>query len=91
MRISDWVLDAVPYKRKSAADWILPAMLGVSFGLATGVCVGLLYAPETGEEARLRLREGASRMKDRAQRLADRAKGQLAAKSEQIQSELARS
>ncbi len=91
MSIKDWVLDAVPFKRKSAADWVLPALAGVSVGLAAGIGFGLLYAPETGEEARLRLREGATRVKERAQRLADRAKGQLAAKTEQIQSEIGRS
>jgi gas vesicle protein len=51
-------------------------------GLAAGVGIGLLFAPSTGEEARLKLREGASRMKDRATKLAARAASQVDPKRE---------
>jgi gas vesicle protein len=79
MNIQDRLFDALPFKRKGPADWILPAIAGLGLGLAAGVSFGLLYAPSTGEQARLRLREGASRVKDRAAVLAGRAKRQLAA------------
>jgi gas vesicle protein len=73
MNIADWFLDAVPYKRKTSADWIVPAFVGLGVGIAIGAGVGLLLAPSTGEEMRLKLREGAYRVKDRAADLVDRA------------------
>jgi gas vesicle protein len=78
MNIKDWIEDALPIKRKTSADWVLPALIGVGVGVAAGVGLGILYAPETGEEARLRLREGAYRVKQRAGQIAERAKGQIA-------------
>jgi gas vesicle protein len=90
MYIKDWFFDVVPYKRKSSADWILPALAGVGLGLAAGVGLGLLIAPSTGEEARLRLREGASRVKDRAAGLAEKARTQISGAAEQIQNQVSR-
>ena len=81
MNISDWLEDALPIKRKSSADWVLPVLVGVGVGLAAGVTLGMLYAPQTGEEARLKLREGASRAKEKAGELADRAKDQISSAS----------
>ncbi len=81
MNISDWLEDALPIKRKSSADWVLPVLVGVGVGLAAGVTLGMLYAPQTGEEARLKLREGASRAKVKAGELADRAKDQISSAS----------
>jgi gas vesicle protein len=66
MNIEDWFLDVLPFKRKTSADWILPAIVGLGVGAAIGAGVGLLLAPNTGEEMRLRLREGAYRMRNRA-------------------------
>jgi gas vesicle protein len=85
MNIQDRFFDALPFKRKGAADWILPAVAGLGLGLAAGVSFGLLYAPSTGEQARLRLRESASRVKDRAAVLDGKAKRQLAATAEDAQ------
>jgi gas vesicle protein len=90
MNIKSWFFDVVPFKRKSPIDWILPAVAGLGVGMAAGVGIGLLYAPSTGEEARLRLRERASRMKDRAAGLAERAKGQLSSTAESLQSQVNR-
>jgi gas vesicle protein len=73
MNITDWFADLMPIKRKTSADWVLPALVG----LGVGVGVGVLIAPDTGEETRLRLREGALRVRDKAGELADRAKGQI--------------
>jgi hypothetical protein len=84
MDITTFFDDIVPLRRKRASDWILPACAGLGIGLAAGVGIGLLFAPSTGEEARLRLREGASRMKDRATRLAARAASQVSPKREPI-------
>lgn len=84
MDIKDWLFDVVPYRRKRAADWILPAVAGLGVGLAAGLAFGMLYAPATGEEARLRLREGASRVKDRAAHLASRAKDQVSSATEPL-------
>jgi gas vesicle protein len=73
MNIADWFLDVVPFKRKSSADWIVPVFVGLGVGVAIGAGVGLLLAPSTGEEMRLKLREGAYRVKNRAADLVDRA------------------
>jgi hypothetical protein len=78
MNITDWFYDVTPFPRKRTFDWVLPAVAGVGIGLAAGIGIGLLCAPSTGEEARLRLREGASRMKDRAATLAAKARRQIA-------------
>jgi gas vesicle protein len=77
MNITDWFYDVAPFQRKRTPDWVLPAVAGVGIGLAAGIGIGLLYAPSTGEEARLRLREGASRVKDRAAGFAAKARSQL--------------
>jgi gas vesicle protein len=91
MNLQDRFFDVVPFKRKSAADWILPAVAGLGLGLAAGVGFGLLYAPSTGQEARLRLRERASRVKDRAAVLAGKAKRQLTVTAENAQEHLSHS
>ena len=77
MNITDWLADALPIQRKTSTDWVLPALLGIGVGIVAGVGLGMLYAPQTGEEARLKLREGASRAREKAGELADRAKDQL--------------
>jgi gas vesicle protein len=91
MNIKDRFFDVVPFKRKSTADWILPAIAGMGIGIVAGVGLGLLYAPSTGEEARLRLREGASRVKNRAAVLAGKAKRQLAEGAEHVQDQMTHS
>jgi len=77
MNLTDWLEDVLPIKRKTAADWALPALLGLGFGIAAGVGIGMLYAPSTGEEARHKLREGAVRAKEKAGELAERAKDRI--------------
>jgi len=91
MNIQDQFFDVLPFKRKSAVDWILPAAAGFGIGLAVGVGAALLYAPSTGEEARLRLKEGAFRVKERAAGLAERAKAQIASTAEQVQGQMSSS
>ncbi len=88
MNIVDWFEDVLPIKRKTSADWVLPALAGLGVGVAAGIAVGMLYAPDTGEEMRLRLREGAFRVKERAGELAERAKSQISSTAEQVQSQV---
>lgn len=83
MNVTDWFYGVVPFERKRATNWIFPACAGLGLGLAVGIGIGMLYAPTPGDEARRRLREGASRVKGRAADLASRAKGQLEAAVEQ--------
>ena len=83
MNIQDRFFDVMPLRRKSSTDWVLPAALGLGVGIAFGVGIGLLYAPSTGEDARHRLREGASRVKEKAADFASRAKHQIASTVEQ--------
>ena len=92
MNIKHEFFDLLPVKRKSAADWMLPALAGLGVGVCVGVCVGALYAPTTGEEARLRLRErvreGKNRLKEKAQTLAERTKSRVENASEEVQGRL---
>jgi gas vesicle protein len=84
MNIKNWFSDMMPFQRKRASDWILPAVAGLGIGVAAGLGIGLLYAPSTGDEARLRLRERASRVKDRAAELATKARGHISSTTEQL-------
>jgi gas vesicle protein len=77
MNISDWFEDVLPIQRKTTAAWALPALLGLGVGIAAGVGLGMLYAPSTGEEARHKLREGATRAKEKAGELAERARDRI--------------
>lgn len=77
MSTRDFLSDILPIKRKTSTDWMLPALIGLGVGVAAGVGIGLLYAPESGESARFKLREGAYRVKERASELAERAKAQV--------------
>ena len=88
MNITKWLEDVMPIKRKTSADWVLPALLGASVGIAAGIGIGMLYAPDTGEETRLKLREGAIRAKEKAGRLVDRARHQAVSATERAQAEL---
>jgi gas vesicle protein len=88
MSMQDWFLDVLPYRRKSSADWIVPAFMGLGVGVAIGAGIGLLLAPTTGEEARLKLREGASRVRERAAGLAGRAKDRAAETAEEARGRL---
>jgi|HubBroStandDraft_6_1064221.scaffolds.fasta_scaffold89277_4 gas vesicle protein len=88
MNIQHWFLDVLPFKRKTSADWILPAFVGIGVGVAIGAGIGLLLAPSTGEEMRLKLREGAYRVKDRAVDLAGRAKDRAAETAEETREHL---
>src|SRR4051812_46142332 len=75
-----WFADALPFRTKSALDWILPLSIGLGVGVAAGIGLGMLTAKEDGEHLRRRLRRGAQELtqdlKEKAAKLADRAKGQ---------------
>lgn len=90
MNIKASLFDLVPFKRKSALDWVVPTAVGAGIGLVAGVAIGLLYAPETGEEARLHLREGAYRVKERAASLAEKAKDRLSSTAGQLKEQASR-
>ncbi len=81
--LGDWLFDMLPFKRKSAADWIVPGLVGLGVGMIAGAGVGMLLAPEPGEVTRNKLREGANRVKERASELADRAREQITRPAEQ--------
>ena len=71
--------DIVTFRRKRSADWLLPAAAGLGVGMLAGVGLGIFFAPQTGEEARMKLRQGAVRVKEKAADLAGRARSQVAA------------
>jgi gas vesicle protein len=84
MKINDLYelfFDSIPFQRKSSTDWILPATLGLGVGAAIGVGLGMILAPQSGEETRRLLRDSASNLKDKAMTAATEAKEQIAAKA----------
>jgi len=82
--ITEWFLDVLPFERKSSTDWILPTALGLGFGVAAGVGIGLLIAPRSGAETRERLREGAENLKGRALEGAENLKERALAEADHI-------
>ena len=82
MKLGSMFEDLLPIRRKRTTDWVIPALAGLGVGIAAGIGVGVLLAPESGEEMRYRLREGAHRMKARAGELAQRTKSQVASTAE---------
>jgi len=84
----DMFFDAIPFQRKSSGDWILPASIGLGVGAAIGVGLGMILAPQTGEETRRYLRDGASNLKDKAMTAATQAKEQIAAKANGVSEHL---
>jgi gas vesicle protein len=89
MNIQDRLFRAIPIKVKSRTDWALPALAGFGVGVALGVGIGLLSAPYTGESARHRLRESASRVRERAADIALKAKRQLSSAGERVEARVA--
>jgi gas vesicle protein len=80
MKASDivsYLFDAFPYRRKSTADWVLPATIGLGVGVMAGVGIGVLIAPESGDITRQRIRLGAERVKERAKVAANKAADSL--------------
>lgn len=86
--VTDYFLDAIPFKRKSSLDWIVPASIALGVGAAVGVGIGMLFAPATGDETRAKLRDGAYRLKERAMTAAEEAKRQIASKANGIAGEM---
>jgi len=74
------ISDNIPYeiRRKNTTEWMVPTLLGVGFGVAAGVGIGVLLAPAPGSETRRQLKDGAYRMKDRALDVANKAKDRVA-------------
>lgn len=76
--------DQFPYKRKSSADWLVPTLLGVGFGVAAGVAVGLAFAPAKGEETRRQVKDSAYKMKERALEAANTYKAKVTEQLETV-------
>lgn len=76
--------DVFPYRRKSAATWLVPASIGVGLGVAAGIGIGMLYAPRPGSETRQRLRQSADRAKERARVAAGRVRGELESAADEV-------
>jgi len=83
--ISGWFFDKVPYRRKSALDWIVPAGIGLGLGVAAGIGLGMVLAPQSGMETRRLLRDQALRMKDKAMDAATRVRGELATGKDKLE------
>ncbi len=84
--IGTWFWDALPVQRKSGA-WVLPSIVGLSVGLAAGVGLGLLIAPEPGDATRRRLARGAESFQRKASRFVDRTRGEIEATGHEIAGE----
>lgn len=81
-----WLLDALPVQRKSGA-WVLPSAIGLGVGLAAGVGLGLLIAPESGDATRRKLARGAEDLQRKAARFVDKTRGNLEAAGHEIAGE----
>lgn len=81
-----WFLNALPVQRRSGA-WVLPSVVGLGVGLAAGVGIGLLIAPEPGDATRRRLARGAEDLQRKASRFVDRTRGKLEATGHEIAGE----
>ena len=84
--LGTFFLDAFPLQRKRGA-WVLPSVVGLGIGLAAGVGVGLLIAPEAGDATRRRLARGAEDLQRKASRFVDRTRGELEATGHEIAGE----
>jgi len=84
--IKTWFFDAVPFQRRRGA-WIVPSVLGLGVGLAAGVGLGLLIAPEPGDATRRRLARGAEDLQRKASRFVDRRRNEIEATGHEIAGE----
>ncbi len=76
--------DVVTFRRTRPTDWMIPAAVAMGIGVVAGVGIGMLFAPQSGEEARLKLRAGAARVKEKAADLAERARNQVSSASNEL-------
>lgn len=72
-----YLVDAIPFQRKTTGAWILPTAVGLGLGVAAGVGIGMLIAPAPGYETRRQLKERSNQLKDRAFTAAHQAKDKL--------------
>lgn len=54
---ADDLLEYVGLQRRSASDWVVPALSALGVGLIVGAGLGLLFAPREGAQLRRGLRE----------------------------------
>ncbi len=88
--VKKWFIAVLPIRRKSSTDWIIPSAIGLGVGIAAGIGVGMLLAPQSGQDTRRRLREGADELKHKALSLAERAKSQVSTTAHQLGNNLSR-
>jgi gas vesicle protein len=84
--IQSWLFDALPFQRKRGA-WVLPSLVGLSVGVAAGVGIGLLIAPEPGEATRRRIARGAEDLQRKASRFVEKSRHELEGAGREIASE----
>ncbi|MCC6553696.1 MAG: YtxH domain-containing protein [Polyangiaceae bacterium] len=73
--IVSYFSDAFPLRRRSSTDWVLPASIALGVGLAAGVGIGVLIAPQPGDVTRRQLKESAGRARERAREVAGKQVG----------------
>lgn len=70
-------------EQSSTVESAVPLLAAFGAGLIAGLCAGMLLAPNSGEESRKRIAEGAERAQDKAKQagseLADKARDQVRA------------
>jgi gas vesicle protein len=74
--MKSWLLDALPFQRKSNA-WVLPSAIGLGVGIAAGIGIGLLIAPEPGDATRRRIARGAEDLQRKASQLVEKTRGEI--------------
>ena len=73
----DYLTGVLPFQKKSSADWIVPASIGLGLGAAIGVGIGMLFAPAAGVDTRRQLKDASYRAKEKAFYAATQAKEKL--------------
>jgi len=88
--IKKWILAVSPIQRRSSTDWVLPSVIGLGIGVAAGVGLGMILAPQSGHETRRRLRSSADDLKHKAMTFADKARSQMSTTAAQLGNGLTR-
>ena len=74
--LKSWLFDALPFQRRSGA-WIAPSLVGLGVGIAAGVGIGLLIAPEPGDATRRRIARGAEDLQRKASQFVEMSRNEL--------------
>jgi gas vesicle protein len=82
-----WFYGGFRLRRRGSLDWMIPASIGLGFGVVAGLGAGMLFAPYSGEETRERLARGARHARERARLTAAKAREELMSAAQHLKSD----